>query len=66
MLFAMVNLARKLKVDPEIALRGSALRFKQRVDMAADIARGEGMQFESLALDVQEVFYQRAKKEQGR
>ena len=32
LLFSVVNLARKLKVDPELALRGSALRFRERVE----------------------------------
>jgi len=66
LLFAVVNLARKLKVDPELALRRSALRFKERVEAAASAARTDGVGFESLPLDEQEVYYQRAKKEQRR
>jgi MazG family protein len=66
LLFAAVNLARKLKVDPELALRRSALRFRARVEQAAEIARVEGQVFEGLALDEQEAYYQRAKKEQAR
>jgi ATP diphosphatase len=66
LLFAVINLGRKLKIDPELALRRSALRFRERVDRAAEIARGDGLGFEGLALDEQETYYQRAKKEQGR
>ncbi len=66
LLFAVVNLARKLKVDPELALRRSAFRFRDRVETAATAARADGLGFESLALDEQEAYYQRAKKEQGR
>jgi nucleoside triphosphate diphosphatase len=66
LLFAVVNLGRKLKVDPELALRRSALRFRARVERAAEIAQGDGLVFEGLALDEQEKYYQRAKKEQGR
>ena len=32
MLFAAVNVARKLKVDPELALRAAADRFRGRVE----------------------------------
>jgi MazG family protein len=64
LLFAVVNLARKLKVDPELALRRSALRFRARVEAAASAARAEGAEFEALSLDEQEAYYQRAKKEQ--
>ena len=41
-LFAAVNLARKLKVDPELALRGAADRFRGRVQGAADLAAADG------------------------
>ena len=62
LLFAVVNLARKLKVDPELALRGSALRFRQRVEEAARIAGSEGRVFEDLELDEQESYYKHAKE----
>ena len=38
-LFAAVNVARKLKVDPELALRASRERFRGRVEAAAELAR---------------------------
>jgi MazG family protein len=66
LLFAVVNLGRKLKIDPELALRRSALRFRERVEMAAERARDDGLEFEGLALDEQEAYYELAKKEQGR
>jgi len=40
-LFAAVNVARKLKVDPELALRASADRFRGRIEAAERIAGGE-------------------------
>ncbi|MCX8033182.1 MAG: nucleoside triphosphate pyrophosphohydrolase [Thermoleophilia bacterium] len=64
LLFAVVNLARKLRVDPELALRQSALRFKERVEAAAQAAGADGLAFEDLSLDEQEAYYQQAKKEQ--
>ena len=38
-LFAAVNVARKLKVDPELALRASSARFQERVEAAAELAQ---------------------------
>ena len=38
-LFAAVNVARKLKVDPELALRASSDRFRERVEAAEELAR---------------------------
>jgi len=40
-LFAAVNVARKLDVDPELALRASADRFRGRIEAAERIAGGE-------------------------
>lgn len=60
-LFAVVNLARKLRVDPELALRSASERFRQRVEKAAALAAADGRDFSRLPLDVQEEYYQRAK-----
>ena len=38
MLFAAVNVARKLQVDPELALRGATGRFRDRVEAAERLA----------------------------
>jgi MazG family protein len=64
LLFSAVNLARKLKVDPELALRRSALRFRERVEVAARLAGEDGRAFEDMELHEQESYYQQAKKEQ--
>jgi XTP/dITP diphosphohydrolase/tetrapyrrole methylase family protein/MazG family protein/ATP diphosphatase len=66
LLFSVVNLARKLKVDPELALRRSALRFQERVEAAARSAGRDGLAFEDMELHEQEAYYQQAKKEQKR
>jgi MazG family protein len=66
LLFAVVNLARKVRVDPELALRGSAQRFRERVEGAAKAAERDGLVFEDLGLDAQETYYQKVKKEQER
>jgi len=63
LLFAVVNLSRWLRVDPELALRRSALRFKERVEAAARAAGEDGLAFENMDLNQQEAYYQQAKKE---
>ncbi len=61
LLFSVINLSRKLKVDPELALRRSALRFRERVEAAAMAATEDGHVFEHMQLHEQESYYQRAK-----
>jgi MazG family protein len=60
-LFAAVNVARKLKVDPELALRASAERFRGRVQAAADLAAGDGADWHDLGPDEQLAYYARAR-----
>ena len=45
-LFAAVNVARKLKVDPELALRAAAERFRGRVEAAEALAASDGQRLE--------------------
>jgi len=60
-LFAAVNVARKLKVDPELALRASAERFRSRVQAAADLAASDGAAWHDLPADAQLAYYARAR-----
>jgi XTP/dITP diphosphohydrolase/tetrapyrrole methylase family protein/MazG family protein/ATP diphosphatase len=60
-LFAAVNVARKLKVDPELALRASADRFRGRVQSAADLAAAEGRDWHDLGPEDQLAYYARAR-----
>ena len=60
-LFAAVNVARKLRVDPELALRASADRFRGRVQAAADLAARERREWHDLAPDEQLAYYARAR-----
>src|SRR3954449_9285605 len=62
-LFAAVNVARKLKVDPELALRASAERFRGRVQAAADLAASDGQAWHDLPADAQLAYYARARLE---
>jgi len=61
-LFTVVNVARKLNVDPELALRGTTRRFAERVEAAAELAEADGMDWRALGLDAQDAYYERAKK----
>jgi uncharacterized protein YabN with tetrapyrrole methylase and pyrophosphatase domain len=60
-LFAAVNVARKLKVDPELALRAAADRFRGRVQGAADLAAGDGADWQDLGPEAQLAYYARAR-----
>jgi MazG family protein len=60
-LFAAVNVARKLKVDPELALRASSERFRGRVQAAADLAAADGADWHDLGTDEQLAYYARAR-----
>jgi MazG family protein len=66
LLFAVVNVARLLHVDPELALRAAAQRVERRVLAAAAIAQAEGVDWAERELDEQEHYYQRAKAQEGR
>jgi uncharacterized protein YabN with tetrapyrrole methylase and pyrophosphatase domain len=60
-LFAAVNVARKLNVDPELALRAASERFRGRVQGAADLAAGDGADWQDLDSDAQLAYYARAR-----
>ena len=53
LLFAAVNIARKLRVDPELALRTAADRFRARVSAGSDLAASEGRSWNDLPPDEQ-------------
>jgi len=61
LLFATVNVARLLHVDPELALREAGNRFERRVTAAAELAAAAGEDWASLDVAAQEEYYQRAK-----
>lgn len=64
-LFAAVNVARHLGVDPELALRETSRRFVSRVEEAERLAAGEGQQWKELALADQDRYFDRAKESQA-
>jgi MazG family protein len=62
-LFAAVNVARRLNVDPELALRTMAKRFADRVERAEELAKVDGRVFTELPLDEQDRYFDAAKEE---
>jgi nucleoside triphosphate diphosphatase len=63
LLFATVNVARRLNVDPELALRTRARRFSERVERAEELAKVDGREFTKLPLDEQDRYFDAAKEE---
>jgi MazG family protein len=61
-LFAAVNVARRLNVDPELELRRAAQRFVARVEAAERLAAAEGSSWSELALDEQDRYFDRVKE----
>jgi nucleoside triphosphate diphosphatase len=61
--FAAVNVARRLNVDPELALRTMTRRFVDRVERAEERAAGEGKSFAELGLEEQDRYFDLAKEE---
>jgi MazG family protein len=60
---AAVNVARRLNVDPELALRTMARRFVDRVERAEKRAASEGKLFAELGLEEQDRYFDLAKEE---
>jgi MazG family protein len=61
LLFAVVNLARKLNLDPESALRGATQRFGQRFAHIEEAARASDRKVNDLSLDEQNALWEAAK-----
>ena len=61
LLFAAVNVARRLKVDPELSLRASTGRFRARLEAAEELARSAGLSWNDLDIDQQLELYARAR-----
>jgi XTP/dITP diphosphohydrolase/tetrapyrrole methylase family protein/MazG family protein/ATP diphosphatase len=60
-LFAAVNVARKLKVDPELALRAASERFRGRVEAAEALAASHGLEWKDLGPGDQLGYYAQAR-----
>lgn len=65
LLFSVINVARKLHLDPELALRSSADRFRARVSAASDLAASQGRSWNDLGPDEQIIYYAQARLSEG-
>ncbi len=61
LLFTVVNLARFVNVDPELALRATTARFRERVELAERLAAEAGESWVGLGLESQDSWYEEAK-----
>jgi MazG family protein len=61
-LFAAVNVARRLNVDPELALRAATERFRARVETAERLAAEQGETWTELPLAEQDRYFDHAKE----
>jgi tetrapyrrole methylase family protein/MazG family protein len=61
LLFSLVNLARFLKFDPEVALKHSNLKFEKRFQNMEEIASGAGQALNQLSKEELEVLWVSAK-----
>jgi len=61
LLFAVVNLARHLKVDPEQALTDANRKFERRFRLMEADAKSENLELTELDIDALEARWQRAK-----
>ena len=61
LLFAAVNVARKQKLDPELALRAAAERFRDRVQSGVELATSQGRDWNDLPPEQQLSYYAQAR-----
>ena len=64
-LFAAVNVARRVNVDPELALRAATDRFVARVERAERLAGADGRVFTELGLEDKDRYFDAAKEALG-
>ncbi len=65
LLFCCVNLARKLDIDPETALRGGNAKFERRFRRMEELLAKDGRKIDDLPVeDVLEIYWKQAKEEE--
>ncbi|HEX75089.1 MAG TPA: nucleoside triphosphate pyrophosphohydrolase [Dehalococcoidia bacterium] len=62
LLFTLANIARRLDIDLEAALRSANQRFFQRFSYMEEACRQRGISFDSLSLDEQNALWEEAKQ----
>src|SRR5216684_2840628 len=66
LLFAVVNLSRFLKIDPEIALKKANAKFSRRFREMERLARKNGREFKDLPRAEMEALWEATKKAEGK
>jgi tetrapyrrole methylase family protein/MazG family protein len=66
LLFSVVNVARKMEIDPEQALRGACEKFRRRFEHMEKSAAGEGRDLAGMDIDAMEALWRRAKEGEQR
>ncbi|RLL82914.1 pyrophosphatase [Petrotoga sp. HKA.pet.4.5] len=66
LLFALVNLARFLSIDPEVSLRKASEKFIERFNRMEKAIEKDGKEFEALNLDELDKYWELIKKEEKR
>ena len=64
LLFAVVNLARFVKTDPEAHLRAATAKFRRRFDRVAEMLRTEGRSVEEAGLPELDRLWEAVKREE--
>lgn len=64
--FALVNVARHLGVNAEMALRAANRKFVTRFTQAEEMAEADGKNFAALGLEEQDAYWNRVKEREGR
>ena len=64
LLFAVTNLARKLNVDPEVALRRANNKFSRRFEAMGNMTKKQGYNLSDLDLSEMNLLWNRVKKEE--
>jgi tetrapyrrole methylase family protein/MazG family protein len=62
LLFTMVNVARKLGINPEDALRGTTRRFEARFRLMEQAARADGRALKDMPIDELDRYWEAAKR----
>ena len=65
LLFTLANIARRLDIDLEMALRAANQRFYRRFTLMEELCRQRGINLASLSLDEQNALWEEAKQKVG-
>ena len=64
LMFVIVNMGRKLDIDPEASLRAASRKFASRFARVERLADTQGLQLKELGLDALDELWQEAKREE--